>query len=218
MTKKERTQEQVVSLVKRWFKRTIQSLQGKIEAQRETIEQLEIRIKELEKLSTIDELTGLLNRRGFDPELCNRIADLNCLNRNERVGFDHKVSDVLLYIDLESFKAINDQAGHVIGDQILYEVSDAISTALRRKDVIARYGGDEFVALVQVHNQYHLDDIVDRVRSAVEDVFVFENERKWQVGASVGVKILEPGDTLKSVLAEADSRMYKDKERRKACR
>ena len=91
--------------------------------------------KELERLSTTDTLTGLMNRRAFQSDLETAIVRAE---RNEAPG-------VLLFIDLDNFKQINDSNGHEVGDNVLRDVSEMIRSRSRKYDLVARLGGDEFV-------------------------------------------------------------------------
>ena len=169
------------------------------------IVQLKNEVKELKRLSLHDDLTDAYNRRGLMRQLCGRIAEIE---RVEGEGRFHS----MLYIDLDGFKAVNDKAGHLVGDEILHDVADTLtSDVLRRSDVLARVGGDEFVILAEVGNPLGLPTLVERVRTAISGVSVTGKGEKWSVGASIGVKRLELGDTPHSALREADDSMYEDK-------
>jgi diguanylate cyclase (GGDEF)-like protein len=99
---------------------------------------LQARIEYLEGLSVTDELTGLLNRRGFLSHLDRALA-------SARRGGSH---GVLMVCDLDGFKAINDRHGHLVGDQVLCQVGSLLTRQVRRTDIVARLGGDEFSILL----------------------------------------------------------------------
>jgi diguanylate cyclase (GGDEF)-like protein len=99
---------------------------------------LQARIEYLEGLSVTDELTGLLNRRGFLSHLDRALA-------SARRGGPH---GVLMVCDLDGFKSINDDHGHLVGDQVLRQIASLLSSNIRRADIIARLGGDEFSILL----------------------------------------------------------------------
>lgn len=199
-------------------KRTrVEELEIKVRWRDRRIARLERRNSQLEEQSTVDELTGALNRRGFMPQLQNRLSDMVQLEEDKRRGELEPVSAVL-YIDLDGFKTVNDQAGHDVGDQILSNVARSLDSALRHRDVLARFGGDEFVALVQVGNDTALRYVVNRLRQAVERVAVTAKGQQWRVGASIGVSILMPGDSPERVIERADQLMYQDKACRKQAR
>jgi diguanylate cyclase (GGDEF)-like protein len=102
----------------------------------------------------------------------------------------------LLFIDLDGFKEVNDQCGHAAGDRLLVEASAAWRGALRRDDVLARTGGDEFVLLLPNTSQDEAMTILERVRDA------------YPVAWSAGVTDWRDGDTLESCLERADDRLY----------
>ncbi|MFD1627741.1 GGDEF domain-containing protein [Azospirillum griseum] len=105
---------------------------------RETIAQQQERIAYLESLTMTDELTGLLNRRGFYSHFRRELATAR------RTG----VGGLLVMIDLDGFKAINDTHGHLAGDSYLRQVAVMIASSVRQEDVVARLGGDEFAVLL----------------------------------------------------------------------
>ncbi|MDB5408860.1 MAG: putative diguanylate cyclase domain [Rhodospirillales bacterium] len=105
---------------------------------------LQARIEYLEGLSVTDELTGLLNRRGFLSHLDRALAAA-------RRGGPH---GVLMVTDLDGFKSINDRHGHLVGDQVLCQVGSLLASHVRRADIVARLGGDEFsILLIGAHLQ-----------------------------------------------------------------
>ena len=104
----------------------------------ERVAALQARIKYLEGLSVTDELTGLLNRRGF-------LAQLDRALAAARRGGPH---GVLMICDLDGFKAINDEYGHLIGDEALCQTASLLARNIRRADTVARLGGDEFAILL----------------------------------------------------------------------
>ncbi len=197
----------LIALVKKWtsvlFGNLVEELEDKIRVLEEINEQLQA-------LSTIDDLTGVLNRRGFMPELEHRLVEVTSFSNDKRHGGNRGFLNILLFIDLDRFKEVNDQAGHDVGDEMLREVSRSLSTELRHDDVLARIGGDEFVALVRVHDE-NLESVAERIRKAVERVSVEDKGKSWRVGASVGAATLHPDDTAEYVLKKADRRMYQAK-------
>ncbi len=137
-----------------------------------------------------DPLTGLLNRRGFERMVPERV-----------VG-------AVLYIDLDHFKAINDEWGHAAGDAALVAVSDALSAALRSRDVLARVGGEEFAVFVDETVEARALDLAERVRERVRDEARVHGR---PVTLSVGLAIAERAAPLREVLAAADAATYEAK-------
>lgn len=170
------------------------------------------RLKPFEQLSTIDVLTGALNKAALYERLKAELADV------ERDEVSYRFERVLLFIDLDGFKAVNDQAGHLLGDEILVKVSDKLKVVLRNNDVLARYGGDEFIAIVTVRRATGLARLVKRVRKTIESVSVTRDDQTWNVGASIGSTILTPGDSSERVIERADQLMYENKAVRKTVR
>ena len=153
--------------------------------------------EELARLATVDELTGLRNRRGFlaVAEPLARMAQ-----RNQR-------DMALLYIDLDNLKRINDEQGHSAGDQALIALADLLRCTFRESDVLARWGGDEFVVLLP-DNGLQAEVWTDQLRD-----FAHRDARFAQLSFSVGVAVydwkhLPPIDAL---IHQADAAMYKQK-------
>ncbi len=165
----------------------------------------------LKFLSTRDELTGLLNRRGF----------MHAAHAVIREARQSGRTCALLYGDLDSFKLINDKFGHPVGDQALQEVGKLLSSTFRSTDLIARLGGDEFTVLVCDVGREELDRIMQRLDEAVatQNAARASNPATaWTLGVSLGVAFAEPGDVtdIDSLLRQADAAQYIRKSLRKA--
>jgi len=155
------------------------------------------RTHELEQLSRTDALTGLRNRRAFLDELG---RELSRARRQERPL-------AALYVDLNEFKALNDNAGHARGDEALAGVAAALTATLRDIDVAARLGGDEFCVLLPDTDLRQAAMVAARLRERVRDT--------CPVTVSVGVAALQDGDHAhpESLIERADADMYRDKRR-----
>ncbi|KVF70852.1 diguanylate cyclase [Burkholderia sp. FL-7-2-10-S1-D7] len=158
-------------------------------------------------LATTDELTQLTNRRGFE------ILARHVLSLCERVG-RHAV---LLFFDLNDFKAINDRFGHAEGDRALTAFADTLTGALRDSDVIARLGGDEFVVLLSGSDPADIGEPIERVTQALA-LRNAADARGYAIRFSVGYVAYDPAQhcTVADLLESADRHMYEDKQRRKA--
>ncbi len=170
------------------------------EAQQQIAAQSE-RIIILETLSYRDELTGLINRRGFNEQLSHALA---VAKRVDSTG-------VLAFIDLDNFKAINDSLGHQAGDEVLRHVSSLLIDSVRSIDVAARLGGDEF-ALILVHTTAR--DGRQRIKGldrAVNNTVVSFGNARIPVRASFGVTAFDQSDDIASLIAQADAEMYQRK-------
>lgn len=154
------------------------------------------------RMATVDELTGLANRRGFDS-----LAQ-NSLNLCARQG----VPVSMVFFDLNGFKLINDSFGHAEGDRALIAFANLMRKSFRDSDVIARIGGDEFVVLLTDATETFVADIVKRFREAVAD-FNSENKCGYDLCFSDGIVSSNPDqdDTIDLLLDQADSLMYENK-------
>ena len=159
------------------------------------------RIRHLEDLSITDELTGLLNRRGFRLELERALA------RARR----HGETGVLLLCDLDRFKPINDAFGHPVGDAVLCAVAELLQRRTRRSDYVARLGGDEF-AIIMTDTTPQLA----AARAARLRLWVNQSGLDWEgtriaVSASFGIAAYGPDSTVESLMVSADRELYRDK-------
>ena len=149
-----------------------------------------------------DPLTGLPDRTFLHNRLAamlegDRSADRQC---------------AVLFVDLNNFKQINDRHGHLLGDRVLCEVARRLTSCVREGDYVTRYGGDEFVVLLQnVSGPDEIEPVIERVRSALADPIVLP-EGQFMLSLSVGVAVAEPHHlSPEDVLSEADRRMYEAK-------
>ncbi len=164
--------------------------------------QLKARVAELERLVVCDTLTPLFNRRHFMEEL-----DRWCW-RTHRYGGEYG----LLFIDVDNLKAVNDKHGHLAGDMLLINVAKALQGAIRRSDIAARVGGDEFAVLLDnipaselVSKAAHVTKIVDRLK-------LDHQGKTLKPSVSAGYAIVEPGVKPSELLLRADRSMYAAKQ------
>lgn len=164
---------------------------------------LEKRMKEiLSYQATHDELTSLINRREFERQL-DELLQNQTPERN----------DILLYLDLDQFKLINDNCGHDAGDLLLKQLTGLLRTRLRHTDTLARLGGDEFAALLPSCDLEVGRRIADELRETVRNYRFNWDGRNFAIGVSIGLVCIDTsmGNTA-SVLAAADSACYIAKE------
>ena len=157
--------------------------------------------------SLTDPLTGLPNTRFMFMHLTRELA------RAERL----KAEVALLVMDLDSFKEINDNHGHHVGDKALREVATVLRSAIRPYDICVRYAGDEFIVVLSGCGADEADRKRLELQRTVDDVlFEARPGRRLPLAISVGAAIYpQDGETYEALLATADSRMYRDKARRK---
>jgi diguanylate cyclase (GGDEF)-like protein/putative nucleotidyltransferase with HDIG domain len=156
----------------------------------------------------VDPLTELPNARGFYMMLEQRIAECQRMNRE---------SLAVLCMDIDDFKVVNDQYGHSIGDRLLASVAGVVRRELRQMDILTRYAGDEFVAIMPMASSKMAAGIADRIRNAVEEqLFSVRNGTMIGLGVSLGVACFpEDGETSEELLTAAARRMQRDKHGRK---
>jgi len=151
-----------------------------------------------------DNLTGLPNRQHLMDRFNQAISTAEYENK----------SIAFLFIDLDRFKIINDSHGHATGDKLLIAAADRIRSIVHNTDIVARYGGDEFAALItNIKEAKDVENIVKRIISKLSEVFHIDNYEQV-IGASVGISIYpKDGDNWEDLLQKADIAMYKAKQK-----
>jgi len=145
--------------------------------------------------ATHDHLTGLYNRRYFESFLEKEINSVN------RTG----IMSALVYLDLDRFKYVNDTAGHEVGDKLLIDLSQEVNKHLRRHDVAARIGGDEFALILKNVDEGVALSIADEIRVSLSNLRVHHEDKAYHVNASFGVAMMDiPDITAGDVMANAD--------------
>ncbi|HEY1749228.1 MAG TPA: GGDEF domain-containing protein [Xanthobacteraceae bacterium] len=159
------------------------------------------RIRHLETLIETDPLLDILNRRGFERELTRAIA---------RVA-RYDGSAAIVFIDLDHFKSINDQFGHLAGDATLQVVSDTIVRSCRNSDVVARFGGDEFAVLFWNLSEEDAHAKARTLEKRIDELRLRLAADCVSVGASAGVTMLDGSDSPDQIIRRADADMYSRK-------
>jgi len=149
--------------------------------------------------ATHDPLTGLANRREFESRLTELVEGAR----------QQAQRHVLLYIDLDQFKVVNDTCGHVAGDELLRQLAALLQVKVRENDTVARLGGDEFGVLLAHCSIKRGRGVAEMLRQLITDFrFVWE-DKTFEVGASIGlVEISQATDSVASILSAADAACY----------
>ena len=160
------------------------------------VQRLELMKLEAIRISEHDSLTGILNRRAFL-----RAAEyLLLLNERTRIPL------VFIYADLDNFKAVNDQFGHDMGDKVLRCFSEMAKSMLRKTDIIARYGGDEFVMILTNTSFESAESVLQRIQGEFRD---WAKNSGLPVGVSFGMGTAREGNNnLDDVLRQVDAALY----------
>lgn len=184
-------------------------INGAIEIFSENSERKEIleKIKNLEKLAMLDQLTHIPNRRYLENTIQ---VKLKGYSLNEvRFG--------LIFMDIDDFKKINDNYGHDIGDLVLETISKTFSNNLRGNDIIGRWGGKEFLAIFSRINEKELKQIAEKLKTLVENTSIIAKDKKIKVTISIGATLVTSKDDLNTLLKRADQLLYKSKKNGKNC-
>ena len=175
-------------------------LEGKVNARTQELTEL---TRQLKYQAYHDTLTGLSNRITFDDHL--RLA-IDQARRN-------KQKLVVMFLDLDRFKIINDTLGHGIGDQLLIQVSKRLSACLRESDTLARLGGDEFAVLLpQIQQASHISGVAQKITKVIAETIIVDGY-SLHVTSSIGISLFpDDGERAETIVKNADTAMYRSKD------
>jgi diguanylate cyclase (GGDEF)-like protein/PAS domain S-box-containing protein len=156
-------------------------------------------IEEFAHLAMIDDLTKLPNRRHFDMQLDRRLAELN------RFGWPFGI----LMVDIDNFKQVNDGFGHQVGDDVLRLVARTLSANCRTLDTVARWGGEEFSAIITNVREEELQKVAEKFRAMIEASGLRETTNDHlRVTVSVGGAVAQPNETASALMKRVDDMLY----------
>lgn len=164
------------------------------------ITQLTQEVAELEKTSNLDGLTKILNRRALDTYL-KSICDKKDLKHELHI----------LLLDIDNFKQINDEYGHVAGDKILVLIANMLRKTLRDGDKVFRYGGEEFIIVLNRVDAATCKEIGNRILKLIRSNKLFYKNQAINVTISIGATMFYPGDTPDEIINRADKALYVSK-------
>ncbi len=160
-----------------------------------------------QKAAYKDPLTGLGNRAAMEDALCREIE----LARRQHSSL------ALLAIDLDHFKRVNDSHGHTVGDRVLHATAERMRSATRASDLLFRYGGEEFVAVLAQTGRDNARMVAERIRSAINGGPFAIKGSELAVSASIGVAAHHPGDRSRTLFDRADRALYAAKHGGRNC-
>ncbi len=169
-----------------------------VESSQEKIRKLEEELSQLSETVRVDQLTGVLNRRGLDEAMVREVA------RAQRVGGQLSVA----LLDIDNFKSFNDTYGHHVGDSALQHLAKVIQETVRPTDVAARFGGEEFVILLPDTSLDQAVATIARLQRALTKQFFLGNNERLLITFSAGVSLFKLNEEPVMVLNRADQAMY----------
>ncbi len=164
-------------------------------------------IEALKKAALLDPLTNLPNRRYIGMKLVSSFEEMK----------RHNITFGILFVDIDLFKTVNDMYGHAVGDRVLKMVGNTLEGNMRVSDLAGRWGGEEFIVVVQHVDKEQLINIAHKLKTLVEHSFLEAAGRTVKVTVTIGVAFAEPGDTLDSIQQRADKNLYEGKSRGRNC-
>jgi diguanylate cyclase (GGDEF)-like protein len=188
-----------------WFEGRVQPLQSLYDGERAVVwvarnitKRYELESK-LRRLTELDELTGVYNRRKLLSEL--------------KIRFDehqrYHAPTSLLMIDIDHFKMVNDRFGHLAGDEILSQFAQASLEQMRSVDQLARFGGEEFAAILPHTQLPEAENIAERLRNAIQETIKMPNGEVGAITTSIGIGEMTEGDmSEEDILRRADEALY----------
>jgi diguanylate cyclase (GGDEF)-like protein/PAS domain S-box-containing protein len=175
---------------------------AEIFSERLSREATERELEQLRTLALLDPVTGIANRRYGDVQI------QKCLDQHRRYQWPFG----LLFIDLDHFKDINDTHGHEVGDRVLNMVAQTLEKSTRSFDHVARWGGEEFVAILANVDRATLKTVAENLRALVQKSFLEIEGNRISVTISIGGSMCRQDDTHETLLRRVDSLMYASKE------
>jgi len=164
--------------------------------------------KSYKKLSNLEKKSNYLKDKSHKDDLTN-LHNKKHFNKYLNKHLKNNAKGVILFFDIDHFKNCNDTHGHLVGDEILIKLSKTIQTNLRDEDLFARWGGEEFVILLENININKAPNIAEKVRQLVENT---EFTKNIKITISIGITEIKANDTLESLMLRADELLYRAKE------
>jgi len=186
------------------LKRENESFLKKVEAQQKVISELKSKLEKVEAEANLDPLTSLFNRRSLERAL----EEFFTLCKQSKMSFS------LVLIDLDDFKYVNDNYGHHVGDLVLAKVAKVLRTNMGAKDIVGRWGGDEFVVIMPNTDLENAKKVLERIKFQIEKMEILAEGKRFKVSISASVvQCVENFQSWLDMIKEADRIMYEDKKK-----
>jgi diguanylate cyclase len=183
------------------------NMSDELKKAQQKIEVLSTELKEAIAVLTTDPLTQVGNRKGF----------MEDLEMSLDAGQTKQLPLVLIMIDADNFKLLNDEYGHIAGDKVLYFLAQSIKSIMRSGDKVYRFGGEEFAVVLNRCSSEQAFGVADKIRSKIEHSHLIYAGKTIHVTVSVGVTVHRRGDTFEDLITRADQALYQAKKARKNC-
>lgn len=184
-----------------------QTMSNELDKAQSQIDHLTKELHEARSSLTTDPLTKVGNRQGFNEDIEPTIE----------AGANKTLSLVLLMIDVDNFKFLNDEYGYVAGDKVLYFIAQTIKGMIRTADKVYRYGGEEFAVVLNRCDVTQAQSIADKIRVKIEQSRLMYSGKDVHITISVGVTIHQQGDSLEDLIGRVDKALYCAKKSNKNC-
>jgi diguanylate cyclase len=183
---------------------SMQNLQSELEASKQQVKKLHQELESAREETFIDPLTGILNRRGFEAKAQNIFSDKTSTDKGL----------CLLMVDIDHFKKVNDDYGHLFGDHVLRATADALKSKIKGQDSVARWGGEEFAVLLPGTATTGAHAVAEHIRKSIERSSIRRLGTNEQIGGitiSIGVAAYTSGISFVNLLDQADKALYVSK-------
>ncbi|MDQ1263642.1 MAG: hypothetical protein QG559_643 [Campylobacterota bacterium] len=185
-----------LSLVTAKFSEIQSHMTQEIKRANQVITELTNKVKTLEQTSNLDPLTNVFNRRALNSHLSNTLSN--------KISYDMHV----LMLDVDNFKFINDNYGHITGDKILIFIANLLKKTLRDGDKLFRYGGEEFTIILNRNTDSQSEAVAQRILNLISANNLIYLGEKIEVTASIGMTKIIGNDTIETLLSRADKALY----------
>ncbi len=175
-----------------------QSLKSELNEYKKTTQSLSSKLDETEAKALVDSLTNVLNRNAYNMKITQMIREFS----------RSKDFFCLLVIDIDFFKKFNDTYGHKAGDRVLRSVAASVQESLRASDLVFRYGGEEFVVILNSIQEDIAFNLAEKIRKSVEKEYFIDKEKKLKVTISLGIACVKEGESEAELFERADKAMY----------